>query len=235
MMNYSSLMFIHKCDRKCHSRESGNPGKHWIPGQARNDKRAARRGWLKGFQGGFTFIEIIVVIVILAIVSAISIKFLSDSVRIYTMTVNQKTLFDEAKLALERMCRDIRDANGITTPLPGASGIAITFTRTNGTTQDGASENITFRLTGNSLEKVKPAATATLASYVSTFTVTRGAAGNDEITLLLDLQRTSGEHITLQTKVYPKNLPKDLTSTYKNFRIQDALGNYSSWQEARSL
>ena len=21
-----------------HSRESGNPGKHWIPGQARNDK-----------------------------------------------------------------------------------------------------------------------------------------------------------------------------------------------------
>ncbi len=22
----------------CHSRKSGNPGKHWIPGQARNDK-----------------------------------------------------------------------------------------------------------------------------------------------------------------------------------------------------
>jgi hypothetical protein len=26
--------------RTRHSRESGNPGKHWIPGQARNDKPA---------------------------------------------------------------------------------------------------------------------------------------------------------------------------------------------------
>ena len=52
------------------------------------------------FQRGFTLIEIIVVIVILSIVSAITIKFLVDSLRIYTMTVNQKTLYDEAKLAL---------------------------------------------------------------------------------------------------------------------------------------
>ena len=27
-------------NRARHSRESGNPGKHWIPGQARNDKPA---------------------------------------------------------------------------------------------------------------------------------------------------------------------------------------------------
>jgi hypothetical protein len=27
-------------NRGRHSRESGNPGKHWIPGQARNDKPA---------------------------------------------------------------------------------------------------------------------------------------------------------------------------------------------------
>jgi len=59
---------------------------------------------------GFTLIEIIIVIVILGFVSAITIKFLTDSLRIYTMTVNQKTLYDEGKLALERMARDIRDA-----------------------------------------------------------------------------------------------------------------------------
>jgi prepilin-type N-terminal cleavage/methylation domain-containing protein len=168
-------------------------------------------------QRGFTLIEMIVVIVILSIISAITINFLINSLKIYTMTVNQKTLLDEGELALERMCRDIRDARSITSPASGSSGSLITFIRNNATVQDVAAENITFRLTGTNLEKVKasPVATSSLASNVSTFTVTRGAAGNDEITIVLTLSLTSGENVTLQTKVYPKNLPKD--ATYKNF------------------
>jgi prepilin-type N-terminal cleavage/methylation domain-containing protein len=165
---------------------------------------------------GFTLIEIIVVIVILSIVSAITINFLINSLKIYTMTVNQKTLLDEGKLALERMCRDIRDARSISSPASGGSGSLITFIRNNATVQDVAAENITFRLTGTTLEKVKasPVATSSLASNVSTFTITRGAT-NDEITIVLTLSLSSGENVTLQTKVYPKNLPKD--ATYKNF------------------
>src|SRR4030043_777705 len=93
------------------------------------------------FPRGFTFIEIIVVIVILSIVSVITIKFLVDSMRIYTMTVNQKTLFDEGKLALERMCRDIRDARSIT----GVTASSITFVRNNATAQDIAGETIIFK------------------------------------------------------------------------------------------
>ena len=175
---------------------------------------------------GFTLIEIIVVIVILSIVSAITIKFLTDSLRVYTMTVKQKILFDEGKLALERMCRDIRDARSITTPLAGASGNLITFTRNNATFQDVAAENITFRLTGTTLEKVKasPVATSSLASNVFTFTVTRGAGANTEITLLLNLLLGTGENVTLQTKVYPKNLLQN--ATYKNF--------FYCWEELRS-
>ena len=34
----------------------------------------------------------------------------------------------------------------------------------------------------------------------------------------LTLSLASGENVTLQTKVYPKNLLEDLTSTYKNFQ-----------------
>lgn len=188
------------------------------------NKTSEFRNSNSAFQKGFTLIEIIVVIVILAIVSAISIKFLTDSVRIYTMTVNQKTLFDEGKLALERMCRDIRDARSITSPASGGSGNLIIFTRNNATVQDGAAENITFRLTGTTLEKVKasPVATSSLASNVSTFTVTRGAGTNTEITLLLMLLLGTGENVSLQTKVYPKNLTKDLN--YKNL--------YQKWMEA---
>ncbi len=177
-------------------------------------------------QKGFTLIEVIVVIVILSIVSAITINFLINSLKIYTMTVNQKTLFDEGKLALERMCRDIRDGRSITSPASGGSGSLITFIRNNATAQDISGETITFQLTGSALEKVKasPSATSSLASNVSTFTVTRGAAGNDEITLVLTLSLASGENVTLQTKVWPKNLVR--STTYKNFA--------QNWQEDRS-
>jgi prepilin-type N-terminal cleavage/methylation domain-containing protein len=163
-------------------------------------------------QRGFTLIEIIIVIVILSIVSAITIKFLTDSLRIYTMTVNQKTLYDEGKLALERMCRDIRDARSIT----GVTASSITFVRDDATAQDIAGETIIFQRNAgaNTLEKVKasPASTSTMASNVTAFAV---ANATNEIQLQLTLQLASGENVTLQTRVYPKNLPKD--ATYKNF------------------
>jgi prepilin-type N-terminal cleavage/methylation domain-containing protein len=171
-------------------------------------------------QRGFTLIEIIIVIVILSIVSGITIKFLIDSLRIYTMTVNQKTLFDEGKLALERMCRDIRDAKSMTVPAIGGSGNTITFQRTNttGAGQDLANEIITYRLSGGAIQREKASYSLPyplLASNVSAFTVTRGAT-NDEITIVLTLLLGTGENVTLQTKVYPKNLA--ISSTYKNFR-----------------
>jgi prepilin-type N-terminal cleavage/methylation domain-containing protein len=189
---------------------------------------------------GFTLIEIIVVIVILSIVAAISIKFLVDSLRIYTMTVNQKTLLDEGKLALERMCRDIRDGQIITTPAAGGSGNTITFQRTNLTVQDIIDESITFQLNpmdNTILQKGKssPAVNTPMAFNVATtapaFSVTRGQTSTNnenEITLQLNLALGSGENVSLQTKVYPKNLLKDTsgTVTYKNF--------FYCWQEVIS-
>jgi prepilin-type N-terminal cleavage/methylation domain-containing protein len=181
-------------------------------------------------QRGFTLIEIIIVIVILSIVSAITIKFLVDSLRIYAMTVNQKTLFDEGKLALERICRDLRDARTLTTPAAGGSGSTLRFTRNNNTAQDFAGEDIRFIWSGTpgtALQKRKSQPSVTLvnlASNVSGFTVTRGATGVNELTIDLTLSLASGEHLTLRTKVYPKNLPTN--TTYKNFK------NY--WEEEES-
>ena len=167
------------------------------------------------------------VILILSITSAITIYFLVSSLRVYTMTINQKTLFEEGKLALERMCRDIRDARNITSPAPGSSGNSTTLTRTNATAQDGANESITFQLNGGNLEKVKtlPVATSTIAGNVSAFTVTRGALDN-EIKIVITLALGTGENVTLQSKVYPKNLNKDGTNTYKNF--------FQNWKEELS-
>jgi len=167
-------------------------------------------------QRGFTLIEIIIVIVILSIVSVVTINFLANSLKTYSMMVNQKVLFDEGKLALERMCREIRDAKSITLPASGSSGNTVTFTRTHdtGPGQDTADEIITFRLNGNILEKVKVNVGYAIAGNVSSFTVTR-ATTDDEITMVLILSLGTGENMTQQTKVYPKNLPK--SATYKNF------------------
>ena len=174
---------------------------------------------------GFTLIEIIIVIVILSLVSGITVKFVVDGLRIYTMTVNQKTLFDEGKLALERMCRDIRDANSIT----GSTASSITFVRDNATAQDGAGETITFRWNGgtNPLEKVKAGTGYAMASNVTAFTVTNAT---NEIQLQLTLQLTSGESVRIQTKVYPKNLPLDVTSLTATYN-KHFLGN---WKEVKS-
>jgi prepilin-type N-terminal cleavage/methylation domain-containing protein len=190
----------------------------------------------KSSSKGFTLIEIIIVIVILSVISAISIKFVVDSLRIYTMTINQKILFDEGKLALERMCRDIRDARSITMPAAGGSGSTITILRSNATFQDIVDESITFRLTGSTLEKVKasPAVTSAIASNVSTFTVTRGqtaTSNENEITIQLTLALTGSlERVNLQTKIYPENLLEDIvpgpSPNYKNY--------FYCWEEVRS-
>ena len=175
----------------------------------------------KSSSKGFTLIEIIIVIVILSIISAISIKFVVDSLRIYTMTVNQKILFDEGKLALEKICRDIRDARSVTRPFTGSSSNWMRLIRTNATSGDVVSETIDYQLTGTTLEKDKatPNVTVALASNVSAFTVTRST--NDEITLELTLSLGSGENVTLRTKVYPKNLADDLIYRYY----------FQNWQE----
>lgn len=183
-----------------------------------------RRFRISNSELGFTLIELIVVIVILSIVSAITITFLGSSLRTYAMTLNQKALLDEGKLALEKMVRDIRDAKTISYPSSGSCGSSITFQRTNATDQDVADEVIAFERTGTDLQKVKasPSVRVPMASNVTTFTVTR-AATNDEIKLELILSLGSGEQVRLQTKVYPKNVSDDTTMTYKNF--------FSNWQE----
>ena len=188
---------------------------------------------LESLSKGFTLIEIVIVIIILSIISAITIKFLVDGLRIYTMTVNQKTLFDEGKLTLERMCRDIRDARSITTPAAGGAGSTITVVRSNASAQDTADESITFRLNGNTLEKVKSTREYAIASNVSIFTVTRGqAATNDENQITIQLSLTSGSagSVSLQTRTYPMNLLEDTipgpSPTYKNF--------FYCWEEVRS-
>lgn len=165
---------------------------------------------------GFTLIEMIMVIVILSFIAGFSMYFLVDSASLYSLTVNQKALSEEARIALEKICRDLRDAQSISIPAPGGSGQILSFTRTHATAGDGTNEIITYRQTGSILEKVKtaPATVSSLAENVATFSVSREAA-SAEVKIVLTLSGSKGERVTLQSKVYPRNLPA--SALYKNF------------------
>lgn len=146
---------------------------------------------------GFTLIEIIIVIVVLGVLSIFGFSFISTAVHTYSMMEKQKGLFDQATMVMERISRELRDAESITT----ATGSTLEFTKSHGTDED-SDTSISFELSGTTLQRLGTD-TVNLADNVTAFTVTNSS---NEITISLTLE--SGEaNITLQSYIYPKNLP----------------------------
>ena len=152
---------------------------------------------------GMTLIELIVVIVLLGIIGLFTFEFIGSSVQTYIMASNQAGLLAEAKLAMERMAREVRDAENILAPAPGSSSNSINFEKSHAAL-DGAAD-ITFQLSGGVLERKRGTNDPEpLAENVSGFTVTNDS---NEIKIELTLSLTGGENVTLHTKIYPQNLP----------------------------
>jgi prepilin-type N-terminal cleavage/methylation domain-containing protein len=160
---------------------------------------------------GFTLIEIICVIVILGIISVFGLSFISNTARTYFALKNQRMLYHRAATAMERMSRAIRDARSIRSTVVSPGKIRIQ--RAHGTPQDPALY-VTFALNGSKLQRGSNAADADPAAYYdlapdcSAFTLSNSA---NEIFLALTLSLATGETVTLQSKIYPKNLPFSAT------------------------
>lgn len=65
-------------------------------------------------QGGFTLVELVVVIILLGIIGAASTQFVRQGVEIYTTSVERDNLQQQGRFAVERMAREVRNA------LPGS-------------------------------------------------------------------------------------------------------------------
>jgi prepilin-type N-terminal cleavage/methylation domain-containing protein len=153
-----------------------------------------------GGQKGFTLIEMIIVIVILGIIGGISFQVVAYGVEAFKKSSARKDLYDQGRLALERMTREIRDAK----ELVECSDSSITFNKQHASL-DGVYE-IKFWLDGtNTLWRVRNPSTTPfsdrLASNVDSFQVANEncdsasgisvdawdsgtADGTDEITIL---------------------------------------------------
>ncbi len=160
-------------------------------------------------QKGFTLIEIVMVMVLLSIVGVISVQVISSAVDTFVISRDRKELYDQGRLALERMTREIRVANSVSYPAAGNSGTYIDFTKeaygfSSGSPSD-TSTTMTFQVNGTDLERVGDVSgTTVLASDVSSFLVTH-EAGN-LVTLELSINSSKGGTISFRTKVYPRNL-----------------------------
>ncbi|MBA3016613.1 MAG: prepilin-type N-terminal cleavage/methylation domain-containing protein [Proteobacteria bacterium] len=176
-------------------------------------------------KNGFTLIEIIIVIIVLAILSIFGFHFLSTGIHTYSMMEKQKGLFDQATMVMERISRELRDAESISAPTSDGNPYStLTFTKSHGTLEETTTYVITFQLSGTTLQRVGTT-TVTLADNVSTFTVARVTPTpppvREEITITLTLQEAgagAGE-VTLRSYICPKNLayPNEEKPSGRNF------------------
>lgn len=106
-----------------------------------------RKNSLLRAQSGFTLIEIIIVIVLVAIIAGIAAMIILQGVRAYSDEQQRSNLHYQTRLAMERMVREtrlIRSCGDIIAPVNGSS--MLQFTDINGTP-------ITFSLLGTNLNR----------------------------------------------------------------------------------
>jgi len=158
---------------------------------------------------GMTLIELIVVIVLLGVIGLFSFQFIGSGVETYIIASNQSSLLAEAKLAMERMAREIRDAEEI----GDVSSNSINFIKKH-TALDDATD-ITFQVSEGILYRNSESLSEPLAGNVLNSEDFKVTNNSNEIKLELTLSLESGENITLHTKVYPKNLPSQFDGDWK--------------------
>ena len=124
-----------------------------------------------GGQKGFTLVEMVMVIVILGVIGAFTFQFVAQGVLAFKKSSSRKDLYDQGRLALERMVRELRDTKEVT----GSASSSITFKKAHPAQAADNTEEIKFELVGTDLKRVGDPngtpATAVLASNVSSFTV----------------------------------------------------------------
>jgi prepilin-type N-terminal cleavage/methylation domain-containing protein len=130
---------------------------------------------------GYTLIEMVIVIVILGIIGAFTFQMIGAAVQAFKKSSARKDLYDQGRLALERMVRELRDGKEIT----DCSSSSITFKKAHPAQAADNIEEVKFELVGTNLKRVgDPNANeggpyeAVLASDVTSFSVgSEGGAG----------------------------------------------------------
>ena len=157
---------------------------------------------------GFTLIEMIIVIVLVGILATMAAMIIMQGVRAYSVEQSRSDAHYQAKIAMERMAREIRLIRSSTvTDIPTMTGTTLRYNDINGL-------QMGFRLNGGNIERTEDNAVSwqTLATNIT------GTGGNIFTYLynnaippslwLVQIQfiATQGtESIDIRTTVHPRN------------------------------
>lgn len=139
-------------------------------------------------------IEFIIGIVIMGILGMYTFSFLGDSMGAYVRVRDHKILYDEARIAMERMTLEIRDASR-SYMVTGTSNIIFTNNPPWG-------PYIRYRLNSGTLERrVGLLGNYAMADNVSSFTTTYSS---NIVTLELVLTQAGRGTVRFRTSIYPR-------------------------------
>lgn len=169
---------------------------------------------------GFTLIEVVTVIVVLGILSAFTFSFIDNAVKTYSVGKRQRMLYQEASYIMERISRELRDAQSMCiysgtwcTPASQAGSFDNLLFRKAHTALDGNNQ-LRFYVynTGSWYDIYRFSFYPTLrnnilGNKVTRFNITRAHQGTPNEVITIDLTVTDGDQsVSLATSVSPKNL-----------------------------
>jgi prepilin-type N-terminal cleavage/methylation domain-containing protein len=158
---------------------------------------------------GFTLIEIVMTIVLLTILSAIAAVIILQGVRGYTSEKSRSDVHYQARLAVERMAREIRQVRSQTiADITTMNAANFNFTDINGS-------QLGFRLNTGNIERTQDnsATWQTLAagvtsltySYFQQDTITAATASTLWLVVISVNDTRGSETLQIRTQVHPRN------------------------------
>lgn len=147
---------------------------------------------------GFTIIELVTVIVVLSILGIFTFSFIDNAVKTYRLIKEQSPLYADGAYIMERITRELSDADGVTNPAVGSSSNTLGFTKVHPNT------GVIFQLNNRNLLMNG----TIIGTNIKTFNVSRNAAVYGTITVELEFDKPSDASIppfVLKTTVLPNN------------------------------
>jgi prepilin-type N-terminal cleavage/methylation domain-containing protein len=160
---------------------------------------------------GFTLIELILVMVIIGVLSAVIAPPLMEGTKGWTWTTQRKDLSQQARIAMDRIVREIRNTGRKADDTPcisSAAAASFSFSDVNGDLIN--CNSITFSLSGSQVLR----GAAVLADNVSAFQMTYYDNNNGTTSTASAVRRLSialtlssgSQSVSLDNEVYLKNM-----------------------------
>lgn len=148
---------------------------------------------------GFTIIELLIVVIVLSIVATIAVPYLDILNKAVTAEYAISRIDTQARIAIERMARDIRSAQSITT----AGSSSLTYMDNSGTA-------VTFDLSGTNLQRNDTSLASSISAVSFTYYTSSGAttilAGSAKY-IKITLTATDNDYsTTFENTVYLRRL-----------------------------